>query len=87
MTVIKPIPNNYTGFKVEVTKVYHEPLEYGNKIFSTFDNIMLERIGETQFSYVTGNFKTVKQATAFVDNSTSNKKLVVVQYKNGVRVK
>lgn len=87
MVIVKPVAKNFTGFKVEITKAYHQPLDYTNEIFSTFDNIVLERVGETQFSYLTGEFKTAKQATNFITNSTSNKNLVVVQYKNGVRVK
>lgn len=86
MIMVKPVSKNYTGYKVEVSKVYHEPLAYSAAIFSTFDNVMIERIGESQFSYLTGEFKTAKQATAFITASTSNNKLTLVQYKNGIRV-
>lgn len=84
--ILKPVPKNFTGFKVEVTKVYNEPLEYSNMIFSIYDSIMIERIRENQFAYLTGEFKTAKEATAFIAKQTANKKLVSVEYKNGVRV-
>lgn len=87
MMYVKPVAKDYTGFKVEVSKVYHQPLDYSNGIFSIFENVMLERIEETEFSYLTGEFKTAKEATAFIKKSAFNKKLVIVEYKNGVRVK
>lgn len=83
---LKPVPRNFTGYKIEVIKVYNEPLEYSHRIFSTYDEVMIERIGESQYIYLIEAFKNSKEATAFINKKSSTKNLKVVQYKNGIRV-
>jgi hypothetical protein len=82
------LPLDYTGYKIELTRVYHKPLADGDELLMTFGGISLEVVGENAFAYLIGDFETKEGMMEFLEKviqpNYPNAKAVV--YKNGIRV-
>lgn len=82
---LKPLPSKFTGYKVQIMNVYHQPLDETEAILFEYKEVMIERIGESQYAYLVGNFISEKEATEFLSKA-SNNNMKLIQYKNGLRV-
>ncbi|MFT6149161.1 MAG: hypothetical protein ACJAUH_001848 [Saprospiraceae bacterium] len=83
---LRPLPSDFSGYKVEIARVYHKPLGETSSILSKYEKVMIERVGENTYTYLTGEFNSKKAAKAFIHNLASNNSVKLVQYKNGLRV-
>ena len=82
-----PIPNDYTGFKIEIWKSA-KPLTIDHRIFSQHGNIAMDVVKVTKFSYMLGNFKLFENADSYMRKSLliSYPEAKVIQYKDGKRL-
>lgn len=82
----RPVPKGYTGFKIEVM-ASSTALPAGHDLFFQHGNIMLEELGEEQFSYTLGDFKTRAEAEKFMEELLIGRypEAKVAAYVEGVR--
>jgi hypothetical protein len=82
------LPIDFSGYKIEVIRVYHEPLNANDEFLKITGGVSVEKIGENTYAYLIGNFNTKKGMTDFLETvikpKYSNAKAVV--YKKGLRV-
>lgn len=64
---IVDLPKGYTGFRVELIKVHDEPLADNDIIFFRHGNVVEETIGEKEYAYSIGDFKTEAEANEFME--------------------
>ena len=54
------LPIDFSGYKIEVIRVYHEPLNANDEFLKTTGGVSVEKIGENTYAYLIGNFNTKK---------------------------
>jgi hypothetical protein len=86
MNNLKSLPSDYSGYKLEVKRVYHKPLEENDVIFVTHKTVMVEKINDNIYAYLISEFKSEKAAKKFMESLENNHKYTLVKYKNGLRV-
>jgi hypothetical protein len=64
---IVDLPEEYTGFKVELLRVEFEQLPDDDIIFYSHGNVVEEPLDEKNYAYLIGNFATESEATEFMD--------------------
>lgn len=81
------IPNNYTGFKVEILKSA-ELLTNDHRIFTQHGNIALDVVKVTKFSYMLGDFNLYEDADDYMRKNllVTYMEAKVIQYKDGRRL-
>ena len=79
---------DFSGYKIEVMRVYHQPLKANDEFLQITGNVSVEKIGEHTYAYLIGNFNTEKGMTDFLETVIKpkyrNAKAIV--YKKGLRV-
>ncbi len=84
----KELPTNFSGFKVEVLRVYNAPLAGDDKFLQETGGVSVEKIGENTYAYLIGEFETEKGMLDFLEKvikpTYRNAKAIV--YKKGMRV-
>lgn len=86
MNNLKSLPSDYSGYKLEIARVYYKPLDENNAIFRTKETVMLEKINENIYVYLIGEFKSERAAQKYIETLESNRQYTLVKYKNGLRV-
>lgn len=85
----KKLPTDFTGFKIEVVRVYNQPLGADDEFLQVTGGVSIEKIGENTYAYLIGNFNTKQGMLDFLNKVIKpeyrNAKAVV--YKKGLRVK
>jgi hypothetical protein len=61
------LPEDFTGFKVEIVKVQEVPLPDDDIIFFRHGNVVEEMLDETTFAYSIGQFETELEANEFME--------------------
>ena len=61
------LPENFTGYKVEIVKVKEQPLPDDDIIFFRHGNVVEEMLDETTFAYSIGQFGTEMAANEFME--------------------
>jgi len=81
------IPNDYTGFKIEIWKSA-KPLTPDHRIFTQHGNIAMDVVKVTKFSYMLGDFKLFEDADSYMRKSLllTYPEAKVIQYKEGERL-
>lgn len=82
------LPLDFSGYKIEVIRVYHEPLNANDEFLQTTGNVSVEKIGENTYAYLIGNFNTKKGMMDFLETVIKPKygTAKAVVYKKGLRV-
>jgi hypothetical protein len=84
---IKPNPDNYTGFRVQLLTVKNEPLPANHPIQFEFPEVYQEAIAEKEFAYLIGDYKSMANANVlFKQMSATYENAKIIRYKNGKRV-
>jgi hypothetical protein len=82
------LPIDFSGYKIEVVRVYHEPLNANDEFLQITGGVSVEKIGENTYAYLIGNFNTKKGMMNFLETvikpKYGNAKAIV--YKKGLRV-
>ncbi len=61
------LPEDFTGYKVEIVKVREEPLPDDDIIFFRHGNVVEEILDETTYAYSIGQFQTEIEANEFME--------------------
>lgn len=84
----KPMPSNYTGYKVELLGAY-EPLKASHSIYNQFGKLNIETSTDLPFNfyYLIGEFQDEAAAEKFMNQVIINRYpgAKVVRYKKGQR--
>jgi hypothetical protein len=82
------LPIDFSGYKIEVLRVYHEPLNANDKFLQITGGVSVEKIGENTYAYLIGNFNTKKGMMDFLETVIKPKygSAKAVVYKKGLRV-
>jgi hypothetical protein len=82
----KPIPSNYTGYKIQFVTSFDLLTEY-HKIFSQHGNIFFDKKGNGLYCYLLGNFQNKKQAELFLKEVMHFRypSAEVIYFNNGLR--
>lgn len=83
---LKPLPTKFSGYKVQIIKVYNQPLDEMDAMLFEYKEVMIERIGESHYAYLVGNFDSKDEAITYIAEM-SNKNMKLVKYKNGIRLR
>jgi hypothetical protein len=86
MNNLKSLSSDYLGYKLEIARVYHKPLEENDKVFAKYKTVMVEKINDNIYVYLIGEFKSERGAQKFIQTLENNRQYIVVKYKNGLRV-
>lgn len=86
--ILRPLPKDYTGFKVQIAKSIEEPLAEDDEIFFRHGNIMVDKTGDGTFTYLIGNFSSEEQAQEFLDRFLLSRysEARVIKYESGRRL-
>jgi|AntRauTorckE5430_2_1112549.scaffolds.fasta_scaffold02046_4 hypothetical protein len=82
------LPLDFSGYKIEVIRVYHEPLNANDEFLQITGGVSVEKIGENTYAYLIGNFNTKKGMIDFLETVIKPKysDAKAVFYKKGLRV-
>ena len=83
----KALPRDYTGFTIELFKVYHKPLSDTDELFAEYGNIFVEQADENTYVYYLGDFP-LERTVVDVHEKIYKLKFPdskIVKYKNGLR--
>lgn len=82
------LPIDFSGYKIEVVRVYHEPLNANDEFLQITGGVSVEKIGENTYAYLIGNFSTKKGMTDFLETVIKPKygSAKAIVYKKGLRV-
>lgn len=85
----KELPVDFSGYKIEVLRVYNQPLNADDAFLQNTGNVQIEKIGENTYAYLIGNFNTKEGMIDFLEKviKPEHKNAKALLYKNGVRVK
>lgn len=86
MNNLKPLPSDYSGYKLEVARVYYKPLEDNDAIFENYETVMIEKVGDNIYVYLIGEFKSERAAQKYIETLKEKQTYTLVKYKNGLRV-
>jgi hypothetical protein len=86
---VKELPIDFTGYKVELLRVYHQPLDANDALFQEMGGVEMEKINDFTYAYVVGNFNKTEGMEHYL--KTVARRLypnaASITYKNGIRVK
>jgi hypothetical protein len=84
---VKELPIDFTGYKIELMRVYHQPLDANDELFQNMGGIEMEKINDFTYAYVIGNFNKESGMDHYL--KTVARRLFpsakAITYKNGVR--
>lgn len=85
----KNLSTTFSGYKIEVLRVYNQPLSADDEFLQNTGNVEVEKIGENTYAYLIGNFNTKEGMLDFLDKviKPEHKNAKALYYKKGVRVK
>lgn len=83
------LSTTYSGYKIELLRVYNQPLDANDELLRNVGGVEVEKIGENTYAYLIGDFKTKQGMLDFLEKvikpKYGNAKALV--YKKGLRVK
>ena len=84
---VKPLPEDYSGFKVLVLTT-SETLPADHNIFKEFGDLTIEVVKPNEINYLVGDFKSGNQALNFMGSTISPRypDATVLHFENGKRV-
>ena len=82
------LPIDFSGYKIEVMRVYHQPLDANDEFLQIAGNVSVEKIGEYTYTYLIGDFNTEKGMMNFLKTviKPNYKNAKALVYKKGLRV-
>lgn len=85
----KDLPTNFTGYKIEVLRVYNQPLSADDEFLQITGNVEVEKIGENTYAYLIGDFNSKEGMIDFLNKviKPEHKNAKALYYKKGVRAK
>lgn len=85
----KTLPRDFTGFTIELFRVYHKPLNDKDGLFEEYGNLFVERVNESTYAYYLGDFPLERTAIDVYEKIYKGKfpNSKVIKYKNGLRKK
>lgn len=85
----KDLPTDFTGYKIEVIRVYNQPLGADDNFLQVTGGVCVEKIGENTYAYLIGNFNTKQGMLDFLNTviKPEHRNAKAIVYKKGLRVK
>lgn len=85
----KNLPTTFTGYKIEVIRVYNQPLGADDEFLQKTGNVEIEKIGENTYAYLIGDFNSKEGMLDFLNKviKPEYKNAKALVYKKGIRVK
>lgn len=85
----KDLPTDFSGYKIEVLRVYNQPLSADDEFLQRTGNVQVEKIGENVYAYLIGDFNTKQGMIDFLEKviKPEHRNAKALLYKKGVRVK
>lgn len=82
----KPVPQDFTGYSVQLIEVDKE-LNDKHSLFQNFGDIKVEKV-DGMFYYLVGDFTSEAAAQEFIDNVIADRYAgaIVARYENGIRI-
>ncbi len=85
---VKELPIDFSGYKVELMRVYHQPLDANDELFQTMGGVEMEKINDFTYAYVVGDFNKESGMTHYL--KTVARRLYpsakAITYDDGIRV-
>lgn len=85
----KELPADFSGYTIEVLRVYNQPLGADDEFLQITGNVQVEKIRENTYAYLIGDFNSKEGMIDFLNKviKPEHKNAKALQYKKGLRVK